>query len=242
MPALTECNQIPAVREEIPTSNSAKQHTHLVSIASNIPPVDESAEILLLIGRDLPQAHYVSDQRTGPKGSPYAQKLHLGWVVVGEKCLGRIHQPLINVKKTFVHEDGKTSLFPECRNRFNLRNIHRADEMGSTVFQTSKNYERLGMSIEDKEFLEIMETQFKKDSRGYWTAPLPFHSNRPRLANNQNMAINRTKTLVASLKKNHTKQSNFIDFMQRMTDNGHAEVAPTLASDTEWWYLPILGI
>ena len=32
----------------------------------------------MLIGRDLVEAHYIIDQRIGPKGTPFAQKLALG--------------------------------------------------------------------------------------------------------------------------------------------------------------------
>ena len=53
-------------------------------------PLDNRAQILLLIGRDLMEAHHVIDHRIGPKGSPYAQRLKLGWVVVGETCLGKL--------------------------------------------------------------------------------------------------------------------------------------------------------
>ncbi len=105
LPALTECNQIPNVREEIPTPNSARHHAHLKDIADNIPELDNASEILLLLGRDLTEAHHVLEQRTGPRGSPYAQKLYLGWVVIGETCFrGKIHQPRVNVKKTFCSQ------------------------------------------------------------------------------------------------------------------------------------------
>ncbi|XP_014677582.1 PREDICTED: uncharacterized protein LOC106817433 [Priapulus caudatus] len=55
--------------------------------------LEQDTQILLLIGRDLTEAHHVLDQRIGPKGSPYAQRLSLGWVIVGETCLGRVHRP-----------------------------------------------------------------------------------------------------------------------------------------------------
>ena len=37
-------------------------HGHLHQISNKIPPLDSSAEILLLIGRDVPEAHHVESQ------------------------------------------------------------------------------------------------------------------------------------------------------------------------------------
>ena len=71
----------------------ALHHAHLVDIADFIPPIYSCSDMLLLIGRDMPEAHHVLDQRIGPVGSPYAQKLPFGWVIIGEACLGKTHRP-----------------------------------------------------------------------------------------------------------------------------------------------------
>ncbi len=52
---------------------------------------------------------HVIDQRIGVHNSPYAQKLRLVWVIVGEACLGKTHKPNnVNVKKTYLLMDGQT--------------------------------------------------------------------------------------------------------------------------------------
>lgn len=244
LPSLTECNEIPNNKEEIPTPKVVRHLSHLHDIADYIPEMVQSSEILLLIGRDLIEVHHVLEQRTGPRGSPYAQKLPLGWVVIGETCLGKVHQPTVNVKKTSIHSNGRVSLFPECENNFKLKDIPKEPiaDIGAEVFRVTDKDERLGMSKEDKDFLEIMDREVTKNSKGHWSAPLPFRPNRPRLPNNRNMALNRTHTLIKSLKKNPTKQTHFLQFMQKMLDSGHAEVADPLTTDTESWYLPIFGI
>ena len=61
----------------------------------------------------------------------------------------------------------------------------------------------------------------------YLSPLLPRH----RQPNTRNMTLNRTRTLVSSLKKNMS--------FCAVVDNGHAEVAARLTSDTERWYLPI---
>lgn len=53
LPPLLECSQIPNVCSEIPTPYIASKFSHMQHISTEIPALDEDAEILLLIGRDL---------------------------------------------------------------------------------------------------------------------------------------------------------------------------------------------
>lgn len=78
LPTLIECDQVPDSKDEIPTSDVAYHYPHLTEIAHHFPPIDDGAQVSLLIGRDLPEAHHVQAQITGQKGTPFAQKLALG--------------------------------------------------------------------------------------------------------------------------------------------------------------------
>jgi hypothetical protein len=79
-----------------------------------MPENDKSAEIALLIGRYVTQAHHVQSQTIGAKQEPFAQRLILGWTIIGEVCLGKSHIPkTLNVRKTVLH-DGRQSLFERC--------------------------------------------------------------------------------------------------------------------------------
>ena len=89
---LVECNDGPSSRDEIPTPKVAACYPDLQAITNQIPSLSQ-ADILLLIGRDLPEAQHVLDQRIGPMNTPFAQRLHLSWIVVGEACLGKVHIP-----------------------------------------------------------------------------------------------------------------------------------------------------
>ena len=79
LPTLIECDHIPDNREEIPTPQVVLNHFHLHDLAGTIQPLDDSCQILFLIGRDLPVAHHVLDQKVGSNRDPYAQQLKLGW-------------------------------------------------------------------------------------------------------------------------------------------------------------------
>lgn len=53
MPTIIECDEIPEVREEIPTPDVALHYEHLHDIAVHIPPIDPNAKIMLLIEKML---------------------------------------------------------------------------------------------------------------------------------------------------------------------------------------------
>jgi hypothetical protein len=91
LPTLIECTDIPNDKHEICMPENARCHDHLKKIADCLPEFNENADILLLLGRDVTEAHHIVDQVVGQSGAPYAQRLGLGWVVIGELCLDQIH-------------------------------------------------------------------------------------------------------------------------------------------------------
>ncbi|XP_045210756.2 uncharacterized protein LOC123562171 [Mercenaria mercenaria] len=241
LPTLIECSDIPNNREEICSPHDASCHPHLSPIAGYIPDIDDKAEILLLIGRDLVEAHHVNDQVLGPPGAPFAQKLGLGWVVIGEVCIGKVHaRDQVNVNKTQILNNGRPSLFQPCSNRFVLD--ERVCSLYDPVFVQEPNDDKSSFSVEDREFLSIMDNGFKKTTSGKWAAPLPFKTPRQRLPNNKSEALRRAKFFHTSLQKNPEKKEHMTEFMGKILLNGHAEVAPDLLDGEECWYLPIFGV
>jgi hypothetical protein len=246
LPTLIECNDIPDNRAEIPTPEVARQYTHLKDIASLIPPIDGDANISLLLGRDIIKAHQVLDQRIGPGNSPYGQRLHLGWVIIGEVCLGKVHRaPAVNVKKTFVMNNGQHTLFPPCNNNFTIKECNLEGilcEPDSQIFMRAENDNKPGKSTEDREFEKVMSTEMCKNQEGHWEAPLPFRTNRKQLPNNIAQAKDRARLLETSLRKNERKKEHFFTFMNNLLEKGFAEVAPPIQESSERWYLPIFGV
>lgn len=121
LPPLIECNTLPDDRSEIPTPEIAMCFPHLTAVSDKIPPLDSCAPILLLLGRDILSVHKVREQRNGPLNTPYAQRLDLGWVIVGEVCLNGTHcQSSVNAYKTNILPNGRTSFFSPCTKGFNV--------------------------------------------------------------------------------------------------------------------------
>ena len=86
LPTLIECGNVPQEKREIPTPEMARRFPHFQEIANEIPPLVGIANIHLLISRDAPELK-VREFRNGTKGTPWAQKLSLGWTIIGQMCL-----------------------------------------------------------------------------------------------------------------------------------------------------------
>ncbi|XP_072554180.1 uncharacterized protein [Paramormyrops kingsleyae] len=216
----------------------------------------------MLLGRDVVRVHKVHKQISGPHDEPFAQKLDLGWVIVGNVCLGGVHKTImVNAFHTNVTERGRPTLFKPCPNLFNIkekpfgiqipyantpqssdRNSCVADHLGCCVFEQTKNDYHVSLSIEDNAFMKIMKEGMKKDVNNRWTAPLPFKSPRPRLPNNRPQAMNRLMSLIRNFDQKPEMRDHFIAFMEKIFQNGHAEIAPPLKEDEERWYLPLFGV
>lgn len=125
LPSLIECKNIPNDRDEIPTPNAAMHHSHLKSVAHLIPDLDSNAQILMLLGRDIVRVHKVRKQISGPHNASYAQKLDLGWVIVGNLCLGDVHTTLaVKTLFTNVTEKGRPTMLKPCPNVYNVKEKH----------------------------------------------------------------------------------------------------------------------
>ena len=264
LPTLLECNYLPDDRSEIPTPECTQYYPHLRPVADKIPPLDASAPILLLLGRDILSLHKVREQRNGPHNSPYAQRLDLGWVIVGELCLGGTHKTEeVNAYKTHVLQNGRSSFLKPCTKNIHIRERFKGqtqgslqtpshteeifqetckDGLGESVFQKTPEDDKLAMSVDDNEFLRIMDNDVYIDDENHWVAPLPFRSPRKPLPNNRQQASQRLLSLQRSFRRRPDMKEHFFDFMQKVINNHQAEPAPQLQPGQECWYLPTFGV
>ncbi|XP_061775443.1 uncharacterized protein LOC133564935 [Nerophis ophidion] len=227
LPSFLECDDLPKNKSEIPRPNAAANHSHLKSVANLIPDLDPNASIMLLLGRDIISVHKVRKQVDGQRDGPYAQKLDLGWVIVGNVCLGGVHKPTtVNNFNTITTEQRRPTVFKPCPNVFQVKEKHgqtqrpeyskvtfpkkcKQDDMGSTVFQQTKDDNKVGPSIDDIAFLQIMERGLKKDKTNSWVAPLPFKTPRPKLPDNKVQALNRFSSLRRNFERKPVMKEHF---------------------------------
>ena len=94
------------------------------------------------------RAHKVRQQVNGPHNAPFAQCLDLGWVVIGEVCLGNVHKPTVNTFKTNVLDSGRHSIIQPCTSFMHVKetphSLNRSGTapesmLGQTVFNRTEN-------------------------------------------------------------------------------------------------------
>ncbi|XP_071956865.1 uncharacterized protein [Antedon mediterranea] len=248
-PSLLECNDIPGNKAEIPTPETASNFPHLKDIADKIPPLDENANITILLGRDAAQAHKVREVRNGPNHSPWGQRLDLGWMVIGDVCLGGAHQKNVvtaNRNHIKVLRNGRPSaMFTTCKGMISAKEItlqRSCDVLGGNVFQQKEDDEQYGMSREDVEFVQLMGKEMKRGEQGNWIAPLPFREERKRLPNNKQQAMNRMQSLIRTLDKKPEMKAHYLAFLEKVFSKQHAELVEDDSHDEECWYLPHFGV
>ena len=127
-----------------------------------------------------------------------------------------------HVYRTQVLHNGQPSLLQPCPNHFHikhelgsdatanpLRNQKHApflnrkfeDGLGMEVFSRTKDDNKLGLSIEDRRFLDIMNQSVTKSEAGTWETPLPFRQETQRIPNNRQKALKLFKSTQRSLEK-----------------------------------------
>lgn len=111
---MIECDQVPDSKDEIQTSDVAYHYPHLTEIVHHFPSIYDRAQVSLLIGKDLPEAHHVQAHITGQKGIPFAQNLALGWTLKGETCIGKFHKPDVHVYKTSILGNSRSTMLKSC--------------------------------------------------------------------------------------------------------------------------------
>ena len=261
LPPVIECDAIPDSTEEIPTPAVGRAHPHLREIADKIPEIDPEADILLLVGRNVPQLHKVHESRNGKGASPWAQRLDLGWVILGKVCLDGAHQPTdVSSYKTHILPNGRPSILEPCPNALIVKqppeydsdfkgketfsNGYFDDGLARNVFVRTENDDKPGMSVEDRKFVDIMERNLEKNDAGNWTAPLPFRREVITLPESRGEAYKRLKSTRKTLDRNPIMKQHYFAFMKNLFDKGHAEPVPpqdpTLLKPC--WYLPHFGI
>ncbi|XP_064462317.1 uncharacterized protein LOC135372779 [Ornithodoros turicata] len=252
LPSLIECYEIHNNRDEIPTSDVARQHAHLKTLAEVIPPLDPNAQIILLLGRDIVQAHKVREQRNGPNNAPFAQRLDVGWVIVGDVCVDRLRTQGVHAFATAVLENGRPSWFTPCPNHVLVKEIPLLskttqcpsfhDDKHDPLFKSTLDGEKFAPSIGEQRFLSLMENGFYKDPSDNWVAPLPFRDPRPYLPDNREQAVSRFASLRRTLQRKPEMKEHFVTFMQDLMQKGHAEPAPPRSESSPCWYLPNFGV
>ena len=144
-----------------------------------------------------------------------------------------------------------TSEFNPCPNKFEIKDTPKAKEDPNDVYHTTAYDNEAAMSIEDRRFLNIMDTSIHKNQQGNWEMPLPFRSDNTTLPNNRDVAVSRLNNLMRSFKRNPKMEKDYVNFMDKVFQRGHATSITCKSSDFtgvsqadqgKIWYVPHFGV
>ena len=107
------------------------------------------------------------------------------------------------------------------------------ENLGQSVFLHTANDNKLALSMDDPSILQIMEDEYRQDKSKSWVSPLPFQSPRKQLPNNREYAKSRLNSLSRTLSKQPQMKAHYLEFVEKMLTNKHAEIAPPLQEGQE---------
>ena len=158
--------------------------------------------------------------------------------------------PATHVARTRVNKEAEYEIVT-CPNTMNFiesfTETSDAKNTAEDVYRITQNDNDVGLSIEDRKFMEIMDKGIHKNKLGNWKMPLPFRSQNVSMPKNRNYAVKRLKGLLRTFKRKPQMEKDYVKFMSKMLDKGHAvpvpdeEISPSENSGRKW-YLPHFGV
>ena len=155
--------------------------------------------------------------------SPFAVCTRLGWCIYGS---------------TSKYDRGLRV------NRISVSNIE-LEKMLTKLYNNEfgdLNTGKKGLSIEDKQWLEIVESGCRRVEGGRYEIPLPVRLDIEGLPETKPHVVNRSNSLSGKLKRNKVYYSHYCDFMKGLLDKGCVEVAQDADESDRVWYLPRFGV
>ena len=223
LPMLYSMEKIPAEPSDYPKQEDVRRWDHLRDVELTEP---EMTEVGLLLGANAFLA--MEPRRVIPSvdGSPFAVLTRFGWVISGlnSRSEGRSQT---TVCRTAVNDD-RASIEELVRKMYN-------NEYEENLHSTKR-----GLSVEDREWLQMVESSMEKKN-GHYTAALPVKKPEEKMADNLKMAKNRLEGLRRRMKRDGKFAADYKAFMGEMISKGYAEEVPEdeqKRTDGRLWYLP----
>ncbi|KAL0147545.1 hypothetical protein M9458_057146, partial [Cirrhinus mrigala] len=227
LPTAYTKDYIPANREHIPTCETAKMWSHLLSIVDEVPPL-LSREVSLLIGYTCPRALAPKQVILGKGNEPYAIHTDLGWSIVGNSIPCNETDSASSLCHRITVKEIPPST-PADAIRALERDFKETDGKEKTVSQ------------EDLVFLQKLEHGITQMENGHFEMPLPFKE-RPQMPNNRQLAETRLNQLKRKFMKDENYKRDYMNYMNDIIKRGDAEKTDDSGPPGETWYIPHHGI
>ena len=180
LPLCINQNKIPYNQEEIPNSLSVQDWPHLRDIAPELISEQDSktVDLGLLIGANFPQVFISREECVRADHEPFARLTDLGWILMGRTITQEIptEKWIASCRTTIVTNRTVNAPINREHVAFKIKPDESLErtilQLFSTDFQSTPSENRQTLSVDDLQFLKIMNKQIHKDKEGYMTMPL----------------------------------------------------------------------
>ena len=215
-------DRLPISKQSVPSDEDVSQWPHLKGV--KFPRLDgEEKVVSILIGNDVPEAHWVYDERRGRRKQPYAVRTPLGWTLLG--CLNSSAAKEAQVSFVRASQEMLSS---------QLRRMYDAE------FSECLASSKLAMSGEDRRALAILENSARLVD-GHYQLALPWRYRPPSLKDNRCVALRRLHFLKKRFQKDPSLMEKYCKTLNDYIAKGHARKVPDGQLDPgvkPLWYLP----
>ena len=184
----------------------------------------EEKAVSILIGNDVPEAHWVYDERRGRRKQSYAVRTPLGWTLIGR------------LNRSSAAKEAQVNYIRGSHEMLSTQLKRMYDAEFSECLASSK----LAMSGEDRQALAILENSARLVD-GHYQLALPWRYRPPSLKNNRCVALRRLHFLEKRFKKDPSLMEKYCKTVNDYIAKGHARKVPDDQIDPggkPLWYLP----
>ena len=212
-------DHLPALNRNLPCEEDLKRWPHLRGI--ELPKLG-SKTVEILIGNDVPEAHWVFEQRRGSRKQPYAVRTPLGWTLIGP-----LGEALSSEAQVNFISGGQELLSTQFKRLY------------GTEFSESLSCTKQAFSVEDHRALAILESSARKVD-GHYQLSLPWCFQTPCLQNNRSVAVRRLQALEKRFRYDPALFGMYRDTIKEYIASGHARKVPSPGDSApgKLWYLP----
>ncbi|XP_068221310.1 uncharacterized protein [Palaemon carinicauda] len=251
LPCVYSRKTIPARRAQIPKKCSALRWPHLKKIAGRLVEYNPDIEIGLLIGINCIKAVKPLEIIPGSGNEPYGQRTALGWGIIGNVNVNENNlESDVVVNRTVVEEIEINSMI--SNNIFTVPTKvkevyepHHVREMFESDFISNVSDDEVALSVEERQFIEIVSNGIKIIDGKQLKIPLPLKGDGIQFPDNKLVVQKRLSNLKQKLQKNVSMKNDYINFMKNMIDKGYAERVPlneTCLTNGKVWFVPHHGV
>ena len=253
LPKVYTQDVLPFDVNDVPSHEVVRRWPHLRCLVSEIPDLDRSVPVGLLIGVDCPGALQPCDVIPSVDNGPFAIKTAVGWCISGPKqqhgekisfndvtpsCyFVKMSDKLVKTTETGL----KDMIFRMYEHDFN----ESASEMVSSGCLSGDLTDARALSQDDRKFLEKMNDE-SRFVNGHYELPLPFRHQDVHMPNNRLQAMQRIQGIRRRFTRDQVYRENYITFMKELIDKGYARRVPIGSLNKDFdgrcWYLPHHGV